>query len=309
MSEYTARRVSDLRQLLVDKPVDPQAIPFLPLFPAGQMLRAQVAYVDFQNGAGVRFLTQYAQAYLPINNYELFYTFQGLTDDGGTYVAAILPASHPALPADQAAYEGDLDTLVQNFDPYIAEIAQLLDAQDVSSFTPDLSRLDAMIRSLDVVPDWTMLEPPETELEAALDVPATLPTGAAVPLHFTLTNTTHTSLYVLKWYTPLEGIAGEIFRVERGGQVIPYAGILATRAAPTRDNYVLLSPGESASAEVDLATAYDFSQAGVYTIEFISPRISHVARTEAELAKTLDDLHPVQIGSEPVTVEIAGSTR
>jgi hypothetical protein len=59
-----------------------------------------------------------------------------------------------------------------------------------------------------------------------------------------------------------------------------------------------------AISEVDLATAYDFSKAGEYTIEFLSPSISHVARTEAEMAKTVDDLGPVQIRSNRVTVKI-----
>jgi hypothetical protein len=149
------------------------------------------------------------------------------------------------------------------------------------------------------------VEPPETELEATLQVPATLPGGEAVNLRFTLINNTDTRLYVLKWYTPLEGIAGEIFRAERDGQAIPYEGPLVSRGDPPPDAYVLLRPGESVSAEVDLATAYDFSKAGEYTIDFLSPSISHIARTEAEMAETVDDLGPVQIPSNRVTIELA----
>jgi len=144
--------------------------------------------------------------------------------------------------------------------------------------------------------------------EVALEVPAMLPNGEAVNLRFTLTNNTDTRLYVLKWYTPLEGVAGEIFRVTRDGQTVPYEGILATRVAPPPEDYVRLEPDESVSAEVNLATVYDFSLAGEYTIEFISPRISHVARTEAEMAKTLDDLGPVQMPSNEVTVRIGVSS-
>ncbi len=147
----------------------------------------------------------------------------------------------------------------------------------------------------------------EADLVARLETPAALPNGETVPLSFTLTNNTDADLYVLKWYTPLEGIAGEIFRVERDGQPVPYQGILATRAAPSAEDYILLEPGASASADVDLATAYDFSQAGAYTIEFIPPRISHVAKTEAEMATSLDDLGPVQMPSNQVTVEIGDS--
>jgi len=145
----------------------------------------------------------------------------------------------------------------------------------------------------------------ESKLEATIEVSPMLTSGEAVKLAFALTNNMATRLHVLKWYTPLEGIAGEIFRVESDGQVIPYQGILATRTVPSSEAYVLLEPGESASAEVDLATAYDFSKVGEYTIEFISPKISHVARTETEMAQRLEDLGPVQIPSNSVTVEIA----
>jgi hypothetical protein len=146
-----------------------------------------------------------------------------------------------------------------------------------------------------------------TELTATIEVPATLTTGETMPVRFTLTNNTHAKLYVLKWYTPLEGIAGKIFRVEQDGEVLPYEGIMATRAAPSVDSYVLLEPGASASAEVDLAPVYDFSQAGTYTIEFLSPKISHMARSGPDMATSLDDLGPVEMPSNSVTVEIDSS--
>jgi len=85
---------------------------------------------------------------------------------------------------------------------------------------------------------------------------------------------------------------------------VPYQGILASRAFPTSDSYVFINPGESVSAVVDLGTSFDFSEAGTYQIGFISPRISHIAGSENEMAKTDDDLGPVQILSSPVTLEI-----
>lgn len=147
-------------------------------------------------------------------------------------------------------------------------------------------------------------EQPETDLEALLEVPHTLPDGERVPLTFTLINRSERSLFVLKWYTPLEGIAGEIFQVRRDGQLLPYQGILAMRGDPAPQDYLHLAPGASAEATVDLAQAYDFSQAGTYTIRFISPRISHVAPTEADFAGTVEDLGPVSMPSDPVTVTI-----
>jgi hypothetical protein len=142
------------------------------------------------------------------------------------------------------------------------------------------------------------------ELEAELQMPASLPSDDVVKLTFSLTNHADEPVYLLKWFTPLEGIGGDIFRISRDGQLVPYQGILASRSDPAPDAYVLLEAGETVSAEVDLAQAYDFSQAGTYTIAFISPRISHVARTEAEMAKTLEALGPVEIPANEVAVTI-----
>jgi hypothetical protein len=84
--------------------------------------------------------------------------------------------------------------------------------------------------------------------------------------------------------------------------VIPYEGIEASRGAPLPDDYVYLEPGRSTSAIIDLAPVYDFSKAGTYRIAFISPRISHIAYTEDEKAKSVDDLVPVEMPSNTVTL-------
>jgi putative hemolysin len=153
LNEFAAQRIADLRQVLAARPEAPEQMPFLPLFNAAQLMHTQVTYLDFRNGSGVRFLTQYAQAYMPINNFELFYTFQGLTSDGQYVVAAILPVSHPTLPPDYMAYEGgDLSALAENYETYVAEIEAELDGQPASSFTPDLSSLDRMVVSLAAAP-------------------------------------------------------------------------------------------------------------------------------------------------------------
>jgi peptidyl-Lys metalloendopeptidase len=152
------------------------------------------------------------------------------------------------------------------------------------------------------------VDPSPVGLSATLEVPSSLPDGKAVRLTFTLTNHSAERLYVLTWYTPLEGIFGEIFRVGRDGQAIPYEGPLVMRGDPLPENYVLLDPGASVSAELDLATAYDFSQAGDYTVEFLSPKISHVAKTEDGFATSVEDLGPVDIPCNPISLTIRGST-
>jgi hypothetical protein len=144
---------------------------------------------------------------------------------------------------------------------------------------------------------------PQIELEAVL-VAKTQPDRASMVLQFTLVNHSEIGLYVLEWYTPLEGVFGEIFRVERDGQVLPYEGPLVMRGDPTQENYVWLERGASVAGTVDLADAYDFSQPGMYTISFISPRISDVARTWDQMAMSVDQLGPVQMRSKSVVVQI-----
>jgi hypothetical protein len=124
-------------------------MPFLPLFNAMQVMHAQVQYLDFKNGSGVRFLTQFDQAPLPINNYELIYTFQGLTSDGKYYVAAVLPVSQPELPANEKVND-EMAARMSDFPAYLTETVTWLEKQPANSFTPDLAALDGLINSIEV---------------------------------------------------------------------------------------------------------------------------------------------------------------
>lgn len=141
-------------------------------------------------------------------------------------------------------------------------------------------------------------------LEAELSIPETIPLCDPVELVFKVTNPSAQAVYLLTWYTPLEGILGDIFQVSDAGQELPYLGPQVMRAAPLPEQYILLEAGESATAVVDVATAYDFSDAGRYRIAFKSPQISHLVADASEFAASVDELGPVQISSQPVEVEI-----
>jgi len=141
-------------------------------------------------------------------------------------------------------------------------------------------------------------------LSARLEIPSSLSLGEPVKVKFFLTNHTESSLYILNWFTPLEGLGGEIFRVTRDGRRLPYQGPLASRGDPTPEAYTLLEAGETAQVEVDLSLAYDFLIPGNYTIEFISPKLSHIAHSEEEMARSLDKLGPVEIPSNEVVLAI-----
>lgn len=131
--------------------------------------------------------------------------------------------------------------------------------------------------------------------------------GEPIIMHFSLENHTQDGLYLLKWYTPLEGIGGDIFDVTRDGQPIPYLGPDVSRTVPTPEAYIFIESGKGVTSEVDIGAAYDFSKPGIYTIQYRSPRISHLAWSEEEMATSFDELGPVNISSNEVTLEVVAS--
>lgn len=130
--------------------------------------RAQVEGITFAEGSGVGYLTQLSQGPVPVNNQDLFYTFQGLTDDGATYVAAYFPVTLPDLPDSQQLSEAEWGTLMADWPGYLAQTLALLDEQPPAAFTPDLAALDELIRSLSVagttaVPSLQLIRPANEE--------------------------------------------------------------------------------------------------------------------------------------------------
>ncbi len=156
--EYPAMQaeLARLRTFLNQRPPElaglGENLPALPPINAAQIIRAQVAYLEFPGGKGLRYVTQHDQAFLPINNRELFYTFQGLTDDGQYYVSVRLPVTHPDLidRFDPDNIPADFQAAMDANDPesYLQPIADLLNAADPSDFRPDLAQLDAFIQSI-----------------------------------------------------------------------------------------------------------------------------------------------------------------
>lgn len=137
-------------QALLQSPQETPTMPFLPLFNAAQVLHTHVQYLDFKSGQGLRYVTEFAQGIVPINNYELIYTYQGMTSDGQYYVAAVLPVSHPSLPADGSVTGNEPPEFSSDFATYLANVVGALNPQAANTFTPDLTILDAMMSSLEI---------------------------------------------------------------------------------------------------------------------------------------------------------------
>ncbi|MES2755876.1 MAG: M35 family metallo-endopeptidase [Pseudomonadota bacterium] len=97
----------------------------------------------------------------------------------------------------------------------------------------------------------------------------------AVVVNVTLTNSASVAQAVLTWHTPFGGEVEEpLFEVWRDGVKVPYLGARYKRPAPTADDYVLLKPGASLSARVELSALYDMSVTGDYTVRYDTRSLS-----------------------------------
>jgi hypothetical protein len=138
-----------------------QQLPTVPFFNAQPAFASNIQVISFQNGAGVRFLTEYAQYPVSANNHDLFYTFQGVTRDGAYYIIAILPINNPAL-AETSDAGAVLPTggvpypfyANPNADMpgYYSAVTGLLNSAPPELFTPTLSQLDSLIQSIRIIP-------------------------------------------------------------------------------------------------------------------------------------------------------------
>jgi hypothetical protein len=140
-------------------PAPSNPLPAVPFFNAAQVFASNIQVVSFQNGQGVRFLTEYAQSAASANNHDLFYHFQGVTRDGAYYIVAILPVSAPVLaetsdagavlPAGGVPYPYMADPNA-DMELYYASVIDLLNATPAEAFAPTLTQLDSLIQSIRV---------------------------------------------------------------------------------------------------------------------------------------------------------------
>jgi hypothetical protein len=159
--DYSAATIASLQNLLATRPADVDgALPFLTMAGAAQIFHAKLAYIDFANGSGIRYLTSYGQYNVPYNNHDLFYTFQGITSDGAYWVSVIFPVNHAILPPtydstivppggipiptwDSPTYDTDMVN-------YYATMKAIMQGTADDTFVPGLDCLDRYIQSLNI---------------------------------------------------------------------------------------------------------------------------------------------------------------
>jgi len=128
-------------------------LPYLPTANASQVFRAQPALIGFggerggsEGGRGVRYLTHYAQGFVPLTRREVWYTYQGLTEDGSYYLSVTFPIRIEDLE----------ETAPLTFDPpdflaYLQERFQVV--QNAGNIQPSLSLLDSIVNTIAITAD------------------------------------------------------------------------------------------------------------------------------------------------------------
>ncbi|MBI5963056.1 MAG: hypothetical protein HY863_06245 [Chloroflexi bacterium] len=116
---------------------------------------AQVESVNFKNGHGVRYLMQVIMNIGPVNNKDLFYYYQGITNDGAYFISALFHVNAAFLVADGSMdavtpVDGIPFTNESDMSTYLGAIAQKLNDTPAESFTPSLKLLDDLIESIQV---------------------------------------------------------------------------------------------------------------------------------------------------------------
>lgn len=136
-------------------------LPGVPFFNAQILFAAHIQPVSFQNGKGIRYISEYAQYPASANNTDLFYNFIGVSDDGTYYIVAIFPLTSPILtetsdggaplPVGGIPYPYFADPNSDMTSYYIA-VTDLLNATPSDTFFPTITQLDALIQSMRVAP-------------------------------------------------------------------------------------------------------------------------------------------------------------
>ncbi len=103
-----------------------------------------------------------------------------------------------------------------------------------------------------------------------MSLPADLRGNAPVIAHVTVSNRSRATVVVPDWQLPSEEMETAQFVVRRDGRTVSFAEPHIKRGASQAVPMIRLAPGVALSYDIELSRAYDFSQNGGYTIEFVS---------------------------------------
>jgi hypothetical protein len=140
----------DLEQYMQTTPnANNFVLPFLPVLPAAQVIRARAAYLEGESVRGISFVTVYRQAADPFTQNEFLYTFQGISADGQYYISAVFRLNTDLFPAEVSA-DFNYDDFIANIQTYFADSIAALNDAAPTDFTPSLDTLDTLFASFAV---------------------------------------------------------------------------------------------------------------------------------------------------------------
>lgn len=149
------KQLPPLKALLKARPRTIEGeIPFQPSHYAHQVFHSSIAYLEFNAGVGIRYLTEWTQNTYPILSGLVRYTFEGFTEDGKYFVSAEFPVTSSLLATtadddrDFAAIDLNAPDADAQYDRYKMKIAAKLEAAGPNSFKPPLDEIDRLVRSL-----------------------------------------------------------------------------------------------------------------------------------------------------------------
>ncbi len=92
--------------------------------------------------------------------------------------------------------------------------------------------------------------------------------GEEVIVEVTLSNNHPIDYFILKRFTPLEGLRSNIFTVTTNkGSIIPYDGLMFRRGPTQKDEYIKIRANSSISSTATLSNAYGFYEVGTYLVK------------------------------------------
>jgi hypothetical protein len=156
---WASGKLEELESLLAARPdlatrtaladdggIDP--LPFVADSSAAQAIIARAQYVDTPDLSGIAYLTVFRQDVFPFAAADFWYTFQGLSDDGEWYVAVDFIIEAGMFPERVTARDARRVSTARRWADYVNRSLLTLNEAAPDAFTPPLSSIDALVRSI-----------------------------------------------------------------------------------------------------------------------------------------------------------------
>ena len=128
--------------------------------------------------------------------------------------------------------------------------------------------------------------------------------SSPIKLGFSLENLSANELWILKWYTPLEGIKSNIFEVVCDGVEIPYEGRMIERGAPERDDYLRLRARQYRAGRKSICRAPTTCRAAKQCRVKFKGRIHDVVSDARQVPRAPADHSPADMDGDAVVFEV-----